>query len=111
MLLSFLAQSPTPTGGGTSGGSGLGSLVFVALLVAMFYFLMIRPQRRMRQQTQQLQSGLAVGDQVETVAGMYGTIRQIDDTTLLVELAPGMIVKMSRGGVRRKMPGNEETSR
>lgn len=103
-MLSILAQatstaspSPAPSGGGAS------SLIVFALLAGVFYFFMIRPQQRARRTHAELMRVLEVGDEIETAAGMFGKITRVEDSTLWVELAPSVVVKMSRGAVRRKV--------
>jgi preprotein translocase subunit YajC len=84
----------------------------IVLLVVVFYFFMIRPQRNRMRQHQDLLSNLGLGDEVETVGGIFGTIRSMDDETFMIELAPGTVVRVSRSAVRRKVyqPDEEEPS-
>jgi preprotein translocase subunit YajC len=84
----------------TSGGFGI---IIIPLMLVVFYFLLIRPQRKKMQQHQQLLGALDVGDEVETIAGILGTIRGITDDEFLIEISPGTTVRMSRGAVRRKV--------
>jgi len=112
MLLALLAQTPTVTSTPRSGGAG--SILIFLPFIALMYFFMIRPQRKLRQQQAALLRSLEVGDEIETVAGMFGRISRMDDTTVWVELAPGMTIRMSRGAVRRKVvetpPPNENAN-
>lgn len=99
----LLAQS-------SRGGSGAASLVLFIPLILLFYFMLIRPQRtRMRAQQQLLQT-LEVGDEVETVAGMFGTIKRMDEQTVWLEVAPGTVVRMNRSAVRRKIVEESEAT-
>lgn len=89
------------------------SLLPLLLLVGLFYALMIRPQRRRVQDQAALMRSLEVGDEVETVGGIFGTIRRVGEDTLWVEISAGTTVKVSRSAVRRKIvkesgetPGN-----
>ena len=79
------------------------SFIFLGLLFGAMYFLMIRPQQRRRRQYMALLGSLEVGDEVETIAGIFGTIRRLDDDHAWVEVAEGMTLKMSRGAIRRKV--------
>ncbi len=83
--------------------SGAGQLVFLALLVGFFYFLIIRPQRvRMRSQ-QQLQASLELGDEIVTFAGFFGTIRRFDGDVVTIELSPGVEARLNRRAISGKV--------
>jgi preprotein translocase subunit YajC len=102
---SLLAQSSS----GAQGGSFLGLLFPLVLMGGVFYFLLLRPQRAQRQRQQQLQSALDVGDEVVTIAGMYGTITDIDedDDSVTVEIAPGTRVRMVRRAISQRLTEDE----
>lgn len=87
----------------SSGSSGLSSLLFLGGLFVLFYFLAIRPQQKRMRAQQALVASIEVGDRVETVAGIYGTVREIDGMDAKVEIAPGTIIEMSKGAIRRKV--------
>jgi preprotein translocase subunit YajC len=91
----------------TSGGGAASFLIFVPLIF-VFYFFMIRPQRTKMRQHQELLSHLDVGDEVETIGGILGTIRGTTDDEFLLEVSPGTTVRISRGAVRRKIYQEEE---
>jgi preprotein translocase subunit YajC len=101
--LFFLAQSSGQQGG------GLLALLPFLLIGGAFYFLLIRPQRAQRQRQQQLVNALAVGDEILTIAGMYGTIVEIDDDTdtVTVEVAPGTRVRMLRRAISQRISEDE----
>jgi preprotein translocase subunit YajC len=95
----------------SSGGSGqYSTLIFLALMGAVFYFLLIRPQQRNRRRQAQLLSSLEEGDEVQTIGGMFGTIREIDegDGTVLLEVAPEVEVRFIRGAIARKLVYDED---
>jgi preprotein translocase subunit YajC len=102
LLVGLLAQtlSPSPTStGGKSGASGITTLLPLILIFALFYVFLIRPQRNRQRQAQALIGQLQVGDEVQTAAGMFGTISRLDDQFAWVELAPGLEIKMLRRAV------------
>lgn len=68
-------------------GSSTGSLIFLVVMVAVFWFFIIRPQRNRAKQQQALAASLEIGDQVQTVGGIQGTVARIegDDVILVVE--------------------------
>jgi preprotein translocase subunit YajC len=66
---------------------GASSLIFIVLMGAIFYFMLVRPQRRRVQQHRALVDSLSVGDEVVTIGGLYGTITRLsgDDVELQVD--------------------------
>jgi len=113
MFLALLAQSVTPTGtqspGTSTGGSQIFSLLFIVVLGVVFYSFMIRPQRQRQKKQVALIQELKIGDEVQTVAGMFGNIVQLSDEFAWVELAPGTTIKMLRRAVIGKAGPPEET--
>jgi preprotein translocase subunit YajC len=74
-------------------------VIYLVILVAAFYFLIVRPQRRNAMIRRQLLNAVEVGDEIVTTGGVYGTVVAIDDDTLEVEIAPDVVVKLARGAV------------
>ena len=98
---------------GASGGSGILFIIIIAFL--LLYLLFVRPQKRRQNEQQQMISELRVGDEVLTVGGIYGTIAELDDDRVTVEIAPKLEVQVSRraiAGVTREPaePEVEETA-
>lgn len=88
--------------------TGAAQLVFLALLVAFFYFLIVRPQRIRLRSQQQLQSSLELGDEIMTFAGFFGTIRRFDGDVVTVELSPGVEARLTRRAISGKVTPTEE---
>jgi preprotein translocase subunit YajC len=85
-------------------------LIFIGLMVALLWLLVIRPQRKRSAEMSALVSGLSVGDEIVTAGGMYGTITRMDQDVLTVEIAPETTVRIARGAVtgRVQPEGSEE---
>jgi preprotein translocase subunit YajC len=82
--------------------------VYVALLIVAFFFLIVRPQRRQMAARRALIASLEVGDEVITAGGIFGTILEISDTDLQVEVADGIVLKFAREAVSAR-PGPAPT--
>jgi preprotein translocase subunit YajC len=82
-------------------------IVMVLMLVVM-YVLMIRPQRQRQAQQQAMIDGAGVGDDILTTGGIYGTITQADGDDIVVRLAEGFEVHMTRRAVAAVLPPEEE---
>ena len=103
-LITLLAQTPAPTSSPRPGSSGLSSILFFAVIIGAFYFLMIRPQRSRQRQHQDMVRAIEVGDEVETAGGMYGKVARATDDIVWVEVIPGQPpIKMSRAAIRRRV--------
>jgi len=83
-------------------------LIYLVILVAAFYFLIVRPQRRNAMIRRQLLNAVQVGDEIVTTGGVYGTVVAIEDDTLDVEIAPGVVVKLARGAVGARITPESE---
>ena len=71
----------------------------VAIVVAIFYFLILLPMKRRQQKIQEFQDNLKVGDKIVTTGGIHGKITRVTDKTLQVEIAERVRVEMSRAAV------------
>jgi preprotein translocase subunit YajC len=78
--------------------------LFLILIVAVFYFLIIRPQQRRQRAAQQVSRGLEPGQEVMTTAGLFGTVRSVTDDHVELEIAPGVVVKYVKAAVARVVP-------
>jgi preprotein translocase subunit YajC len=83
-------------------------LIIMALMLGVMYVLMIRPQRQRQAQQQATIDNAAVGDDVLTTGGIYGTITQVEGDDVVVELAPELTVHMTRRGIAAVLPPEEE---
>ena len=82
-LLSILLQAP-------AGGSQWSGILMMVVIVAIFYFFMIRPQQKKQKEIQKSREALKTGDKVITAGGIYGKIKEIGDTYMLIEVADGV---------------------
>jgi preprotein translocase subunit YajC len=77
----------------------VGSYIFILVLLAVFWFMLIRPQRRRQLESQKLVNSLAVGKEVVTAGGLYGTIKALDDDEVRVEIADGVEVRIAKRAI------------
>jgi len=80
-----------------------GQLISFAVLIAAFYLLLIRPQMKRQKEQSALMASLVVGDSVITIGGMYGTIKELEDDRVSLEIAPGVTVRMARSAIAKKI--------
>jgi len=86
-----------------SGAAGLVQIGVLLLIPLAMYFLMIRPQRRRMREQQAMQSGLEVGDEVMTSAGIYGFITGFEDDVVWVEIDDDVQIRVNRGSLQGKV--------
>ena len=86
---------------------GLAGFLPIIILFAIFYFLLIRPQQKKAKEHRGMISNLKKGNRIITSGGIYGTIISIDDTTIGLEIAEKIKVKLSRGNVAALISDNE----
>jgi preprotein translocase subunit YajC len=83
-------------------------IIYIVVFIAIFYFMAIRPQQRQRRAHQELLAALKKGDRISTAAGIYGTVKKIEDNVVHVEIAKGVTMKIARAAVTGIL--NKDTS-
>lgn len=92
-----------------AGNSGLTTILFVGLLIAVFYFFMIRPQRTRARKHREVVESLAVGDEIQTIGGIQGRIRSIHEDTITVSIDEGQITFAKRAVANKVAPPAAES--
>ncbi len=106
---STLFPTATDNATGQSTGSSIWPmLIFLVVIFAMFYFVMIRPQRKRQKEQQAMMAGLQRGDKVMTIGGIYGTIDSISEDSLVLKVEGGTTIRVARTAVN-KMKDPTET--
>ena len=78
-----------------------GTWIWLAILAVAFYFLLIRPQRMRSKKAKDLMSGIKRGDEVVTIGGFYGRVKDVRDDTVIITVAGGVDVKMTKSAIAR----------
>jgi preprotein translocase subunit YajC len=95
-LLSILLQAAAPAAGGASSYSGI---LMMVLIFVVFYFFMIRPQSKRQKEIKKQREAMQVGDKVVTSGGIYGKLKEIKETTVIVEIAENVRIKIDKNSV------------
>ena len=90
-----------------STGASSSSFLLILLVFAVLMIFMFRSQRRRRQQSQDTQRQVMDGTRIRTVHGIYGTVVGSDDRNVMVEIAPGVQVKLLRQAIAAVVPDEE----
>ena len=77
--------------------------VYFAVIALAFFLLIVLPQRRRTNAHRALLATLAVGDEVITIGGILGTIRELDDEKLRLEIADGVVITVARNAIAQSV--------
>jgi preprotein translocase subunit YajC len=80
----------------------------MVIFILILYFFIIRPQQKRQKQHDSLIGGIARGDQVVTVGGFWGTVREVREDTFMLEIAEGVKVRILKSGIQAKRSAAEE---
>ncbi|EAR21185.1 preprotein translocase subunit YajC [Nitrococcus mobilis] len=89
---------------GPAAGPGLGGLIFPIALIAIFYFLLIRPQQKRAKEHKKLVANLGKGDEVITNGGLMGQITDVGEGYAALEIADGVEVRIQKSAVAQVLP-------
>ena len=98
--------------GGQGQAGALVQLAPFALILVVFYFLLIRPQQKKAKETQEMLDNLKVGDPIVSTGGVHGRIVKLGDVDLQVEIAPKVQIRLQRTSVSqvtRQAKGEEKS--
>lgn len=100
-MLALFLMSPAPAGGagGDTTGQLIQTVVMFGAVIAIFYFMMIRPQQKRAKEHQKLLASIKKGDSVVTSSGIHGTVYEVDETTITVTIASNTNVKFDKSSV------------
>lgn len=89
-------------------GGGMPMIVMMVAIFAIMYFFMIRPQNKRQKEIRNFRNSIAPGTEVVTAGGIYGKVKEVNeaDNTLMVEIASGVKIKVSRTSVYQSAPAD-----
>ena len=93
-VLTVLLQAPA----GAAGGGSMMWIMLIAMFVIM-YFFMIRPQNKKQKEIANFRKNLEVGQSIITAGGIYGKIKEIEDNSVVVEIASGVKIKVDKNSI------------
>jgi preprotein translocase subunit YajC len=82
---------------------GASSLIFIVVMIAIFYFMLIRPQKKRVQAHQQLISSVTEGDEIVTIGGIFGVVKSLGDDYVEVEVSPTTTMRFVISAIARKV--------
>ena len=89
-MFTLLQAAPAAQGGGAS------MWIMLALIFVVMWFFMIRPQRKQQKELQNFRDSLKKGDKVVTIGGIYGTVAEIKEDSVLIEVDNNVKIRVSK---------------
>lgn len=85
-------------------------LIFFAGMLVLFWVLIVLPQRRRRQKQAAMLTDLEAGDEVITAGGIYGSVREVADDHVVLEIAPETRVRVAKGSVAARVEPEQDSA-
>jgi len=86
----------------------LTALIFLGGMLILFYVLIVMPQRRRRQTQARLLQDVEIGDEVMTLGGIFGFVREVEDHHVVLEIAPDTRVRLAKSAITARTAQDEE---
>ncbi|MBL9155191.1 MAG: preprotein translocase subunit YajC [Verrucomicrobiales bacterium] len=103
----ILAQDAPPAAPVAQPGMG-GMLVPMILMFVIFYFILIRPQRKQQKELEAKRNALQIGDDVITIGGIHGRVTNKTDRTVTVKVADNTKIKFEKSAISQVFPSGKE---
>jgi preprotein translocase subunit YajC len=100
--LVFMAGCMPVATEGEEGGFDWTIIIFLVLIFAVFYFLLIRPQRKRQKEQQNLMEELKRGDKIITAGGIYGVIDSVSEDSIIIKVESGTTMRVAKSSVALK---------
>jgi preprotein translocase subunit YajC len=94
-LTTIMLQAPA------AGGSGASLLIMMVLIFGVMYFLMIRPQQKKQKELVKFRNALEKGQKIVTAGGIYGTVKEVKEGYVLVEVDSNVAIRVDKNMVMR----------
>jgi len=117
LLSASCLATATPAGSGNTTGTATEQstfdslwpmLLFLVVIFGMFYFVMIRPQRKRQKEHQEMMQGLQRGDKIITAGGIYGTVESVSEDSVVIKVESGTTMRVNKASVSLR---RDETQR
>jgi preprotein translocase subunit YajC len=102
MNLQYLLAMAPQGGEGGGGGFDFSFFIMMGAVIVIMYFLMIRPQQKRQKEHQKMLSEIKSGDNVITSTGIHGKVTEVDDKTMVLQIADGVKVRFEKSAVAQK---------
>ena len=113
MFIENLYAQGAPAGAAAGSGSALGFIVPMVLMIAVFYFLIIRPQNKKEKEKAKMVNSLQKGDKVITVGGIFGEVTGVraEEGIVVLKIAEGCKIDVTKSSIQQKIEKTEKTEK
>ena len=108
-MLSLLSAMATPEGAAGSSGSMMTTFVTFGLIIVIFYFLIIRPQKKRDKETKEMLASVKKGDKIVSIGGIHGTVVVVKETSIVVKVDDNTRLEFSRSAISTILNRKAET--
>lgn len=77
----------------------MSGIIMIVAMIAIFYFFMIRPQSKKQKELKKQREAMTTGTKVVTAGGIHGKIKEVGDTTFVIEIASGVSIRVDKASV------------
>jgi len=111
-MLSLLSAMAAPEASSAAGSTGSMMTTFVTfgLIIVIFYFLIIRPQKKRDKETKEMLAAIKKGDKVVSIGGIHGTVVAVKETTVVVKVDDNTRIEFSRNAISSIVNRKAETT-
>ena len=102
-MMTMLLQAAGAAGQGAAGGGSWSFLLMLALMFLVMWLFMIRPQRKQQKELEAMRNALKKGDKVITAGGIYGTVADIDERTVLIKVDGETKLRVDKTSIQKDM--------
>ncbi len=90
-------------------GSTVGMVIYIVVIIAFFYFVMLRPQKKQRKKEEEMRNNVQVGDDIITIAGVYGRVVAVKEDSFIIESGPDRSKqRIARWAIQQNLTVHEE---
>ena len=99
----MILQAAGGAAGQNAGGGSISFILMLALMFLVMYLFMIRPQRKQQKELEAMRNALKKGDKVVTAGGIYGTVAEVDERTVLIKVDGETKLRVDKSSIQRDM--------
>ena len=107
--MKFLTLFLQAAGANAQAGSSMGFLLMIVLIFVVMWLFMIRPQQKKQKEIEKFRQGLKKGDKVVTIGGIYGTVVEVKDKTLFLEIDQNVKIKVDKASVVKDFSDSQQS--
>lgn len=100
MNSAYAQQSSSAPASVPSTAAGIAQFAPMVLIFLVFYFLLIRPQQKQQKQHRQMVADAKRGDAITTTGGLFGTVTEVKDDHVMIEIAKDTVVKLDKNHIQ-----------